>query len=54
MIMGLNANSSQRGMLRRWSLSIGDHMKKEHGIEYDIETIGNSIKKKTRQMRLFV
>ena len=51
---GFECNYITNGNVEKVVYEYWDHMKKEHGIEYDIETIGNSIKRKTRQIRLFV
>ena len=51
---GFECKFITKGNVEKVVFEYWDHMKKEHGIEYDTETIGNSIKKKTRQIRLFV
>ena len=50
---GFDCNYSTKGNVEKVVFEYWNHMKKEHGIEYDVETIGNTIKRKTRQIRLF-
>ena len=49
---GFECNYISEGNVEKVVFEYWDHMKKEHGIEYDTETIANSIKKKTRQIKL--
>ena len=51
---GFECSYITEGSVEKVVFEYWDHMKKEHGIEYATETIGNSIKRKTRQIKLCV
>ena len=50
---GFECDYITRGDIEKVVFEYWNHMKEEHGIEYDSETIGDSIKRKIRQIRLF-
>ena len=50
---GFECNYIIEGDVEKVVYEYWNHMKKEHGIEYDAGTIGESIKRKTRQIKLF-
>ena len=44
--LGFDCNYTATGDVNKVAFDYWDHMKKEHGIEYSPETLGNYLKKK--------